>query len=163
MTFPVSASRTSKTVSIKRKGLLISCATAAIAAGVIAPQKARAQAFNGTITASTNASQTGVGTGTETITVSGSKAVIDWAPNEAGTGNIDFLPNGNIATYVGANGVADYTVLNRVVPDGARAIELNGKSSRSSMAARPAATCGSTVPTESSSERRPCSTLAASC
>ena len=58
--------------AIRRK-LLISCATFAIATAALTPQKVRAQAaptgaFQGTITSSSGASQTSMGTGTETIT-----------------------------------------------------------------------------------------------
>ena len=37
-----------------------------------------------------------------------------------------FLPNGNVATFQGTTDAGDYTVLNRVLPDGAYPIELNG-------------------------------------
>ena len=128
MTNPgVVASSVSKSRSIKRKALLISCASAAIAAGVVAPQKARAQAFDGTVSSSLNATRGNFGTGTETVTVTGQKAVINWAPDESGTApTIEFLPGGNVATFQGGAGITDYTVLNRVVPDGSRAISLNG-------------------------------------
>ena len=116
----------SRNLTSRRRALMLSCAAAAVAAGVIHPQKARAQAFQGSITSSVNASQTSVGAGTETITVTGSKAVIDWSPDLSGTGTIDFLPNGNVATFQGGSGVTQYTVLNRVVPDASRAIGLNG-------------------------------------
>ncbi len=58
--------------AIRRK-LLISCATFAIATAALTPQRARAQAaptgaFQGTITSSSGASRTDMGTGTETIT-----------------------------------------------------------------------------------------------
>ncbi len=40
---------------------------------------------------------------------------------------IDFLPNGNVATFTSSTGLLDYTVLNRIVPlNSGRAIELNG-------------------------------------
>ena len=62
------------------------------------------------------------------MTVGSSTATINWAPSDAqGTGNINFLPSGSTATYVGGSGLTDFTVLNRIVPsDATRAIELNG-------------------------------------
>ena len=130
MIIPVASARK---LTTHRKALMLSCAAAAVAAAVANPHQAQAQAvpqgaFQGSILGNpSNASRAITGTGTETITVTGSTATIDWAPDESGSGNINFLPNGNVATFVGAQGLADYTVLNRVVPDGARAIELNGK------------------------------------
>jgi len=107
--------------------LLLSCAAVAIGTAAIAPKAARAQAFNGTISSSTNASRTSVGAGAETITVSGPTATVNWAPNESGSGTIDFLPSGNVATFTSSPGVTDYTVLNRIVPtDASRGISLNG-------------------------------------
>ena len=66
--------------------------------------------------------------GTETVTVGSSTATVNWAPSDTqGTGHVNFLPEGNTATYQGAAGVGNYTVLNRIVPtDATRAIELNG-------------------------------------
>jgi filamentous hemagglutinin family protein len=106
--------------SVNRK-LLISCASLAIAAAAVAPQKARAQAFNGTISSSTNASQTSAGANTETITVTNSTATINWNA----TSN-NFLPDGNTATFTSASGVTDYTVLNRITPIEGAQIQLNG-------------------------------------
>ena len=66
---------------------------------------------------------------TETITIGSSKATITWLPfdDHIGGGTIDFLPNGNVATFTSAPGLIDYTVLNRIVPaDASRAISLNG-------------------------------------
>src|SRR5260221_2009285 len=114
-------------ISIKRRALLLSCASLAIATVALAPQKARAQAFNGEISSSTNASQTSVGIGTETITVTGPTATINWTPDNSGSGTINFLPNGNSATFTNGVGVSNYTVVNRVVPtDPTRAIGLYG-------------------------------------
>ena len=131
----VVASRVSKPVGGKRKALLVSCATAAIAVGVSVPQQARAQAFSApTIPEGQNIAATGTATRTftsgttETITIGSNKALINWTPDESGTGpTIDFLQSGNVATFQGGVGLSDYTVLNRVVPDGSRAISLNGE------------------------------------
>ena len=121
------AYRASNRMTGKRRALMLSCASMAIAAAAMAPQEARAQAFNGTVASSTNATQTSVGTGTSTITVTAPTATINWTPTGGGTGNIDFLPSGNTATFTSSSGITDYTVLNRIVPgDPGRAIELNG-------------------------------------
>src|SRR5204863_3617520 len=66
--------------------------------------------------------------GTETVTVGSASATVNWTPTDAqGTGNINFLPAGNTATFQGADGLANFTILNRIVPtDTTRAIELNG-------------------------------------
>src|SRR6478672_11138787 len=113
----------------KRQKLLISCATLAIAAAALAPQRARAQAFQGTpTTAAGTISYDRATPGSETVTVGSSTATINWSPSDAqGTGNINFLPSGNSATYKGAAGLTDFTVLNRIVPtDVTRKIALNG-------------------------------------
>src|SRR5690349_5282796 len=114
---------------LNRHQLLISCATLAIAAAALAPTRARAQAFQGTpTTAAGTVTFDRATAGVETINVGSSTATINWAPTDAqGTGNINFLPQGNTATYQGASGLADFTVLNRIVPtDTTRTIELNG-------------------------------------
>ncbi|HKP33381.1 MAG TPA: hypothetical protein VJT70_01210 [Sphingomicrobium sp.] len=65
----------------------------------------------------------------ETITIGSHRASINWVPSDQriGGGAIDFLPNGNTATFTSAEGITDYTVLNRIVPiDVTRPISLNG-------------------------------------
>ena len=67
---------------------------------------------------------------TETITIGSSTATLNWTPfdQQIGGGTIDFLPTGNVATFTSAPGIADYTVLNRIVPtDATRAIGFNGQ------------------------------------
>ena len=86
MTNPVVVlSRVSNPASVKRKALLISCASAALAAGALAPQKARAQAFNADPTTVVgNVSYSRSTPGIETVTLnSGNNAVLNWAPNVA--------------------------------------------------------------------------------
>ncbi|HET9810815.1 MAG TPA: hypothetical protein VFP53_03855, partial [Sphingomicrobium sp.] len=134
MTHPVRVA--SRPVLTKRKALMISCASAAIAAVALAPQQARAQvapaqgAFRGNMTVSAGtASQLRLTDSTETITIGSPTATINWSPTDVnGTGNVDFLPQGNVATFVNDPQLtSDYTVLNRIIPnDPARAIELNG-------------------------------------
>src|SRR6185369_800173 len=107
--------------------LLFSCASLAIAAAALAPQPARAQAFQGApTTVSGSVSYNRSTAGTETVTVGSSTATINWTPSDVqGTGNINFLPQANSATYQGAAGLTDFTVFNRIVPtDVSRTIEL---------------------------------------
>jgi filamentous hemagglutinin family protein len=132
----VVASRVSKSIAGKRNALMISCASAAMAAAALAPQAARAQAiievgsFKGSITGTSGTVNRSIGAGStsETITVGQSNTVINWAPYDTqGVGTINFLPAGNSATFTSTEGVSNYTVLNRVVPtDPNRAIGLNG-------------------------------------
>ncbi|MDB5738139.1 MAG: putative outer rane autotransporter, partial [Sphingomonas bacterium] len=59
------------------------------------------------------------------IVVSTRAAVVNWTPDNSGTGTIDFLPTGRTVEYYGSNG--DFTILNRIVPtDASRAISING-------------------------------------
>ena len=126
------ASDISRRLSLKRSALMLSCAAAALAA-----QPARAQlapptgAFRGSIgSTSGTVTRTPLTNTTETITVGSPTATINWTPTDTaqGGGTIDFLPNGNVATFTSAPGVTDYTVLNRIVPtDATRPIGLNGQ------------------------------------
>jgi hypothetical protein len=128
-----SASRQVRTT--KRK-LLWSCAAAAlvVTAGTTA-REARAQAFAGAptlpnpnIAVSGSATRTITSPTAETITVGTPTATINWIPSDNdGSGTIDFLPNGNVATFINdPNTTADYTVLNRILPAQTRPIGLNG-------------------------------------
>ena len=89
-----------------------------------------AGAFRGQITGITGSVvRTPTSPTAETITIGSHTASINWVPSDQriGGGTIDFLPTGNIATFTSANGIADYTVLNRIVPiDVNRPISLNG-------------------------------------
>src|SRR5207248_11261654 len=93
-------------------------------------QLAPGGAFQGGISSTTGTvSRNLTGSTTETITIGSSTATINWTPNDqqVGGGTIDFLPNGNVATFTSAVGLADYTVLNRILPtDATRPIGLNG-------------------------------------
>lgn len=121
--YPVSRSVT------RRKALMISCAAAAIACVLVQPREAKAQAFQGTPTTADAVTFNRSNPGVETIHVGSPTATINWSPNQQlnEAGNIDFLPQGHVATFVGGSGAGNYTVLNRVVPDGNFAIELNGE------------------------------------
>src|SRR6266446_4663161 len=103
---------------LTRHKLLVSSATLAIVAAAMAPQRARAQAFQGTpTTAAGTVSYARSTPGSETITLGSSTATINWSPSDAqGTGNINFLPLGNTATYQGAPGLTAFTALNRIIP-----------------------------------------------
>jgi len=112
-----------------RQSLLISSAVLAIATAILLPQKASAQAFQGTpTTAAGTVAYDRATPGIETLTINSPTATINWAPNDVqGAGNINFLPTGNSATYRGGAELTDFTVLNRIVPtDVTRRIELNG-------------------------------------
>jgi len=114
---------------LNRQKLLISCATLAIAAVALAPQRAKAQAFQGSpTTAAGTVSYSRQTPGSETITIGSNTATINWAPSDVqGAGNVNFLPAGNTATYLGGANLTDFTVLNRIVPtDVSRTIEFNG-------------------------------------
>ena len=89
-----------------RSKLLISSASAAMAAVALAPQQAHAQAapgaFRGSPTTTGGTVSYSRGATTETITVNSSTATINWSPYDTATGTttpIDFLPAGNIATF----------------------------------------------------------------
>ncbi len=124
-------------IAHNRHRLMWSCAAAAIvvAAGTSARQ-AKAQAFSGSpvapgpnIASDGSASRTITSPTTETITVATPRATINWTPfDNDGSGTIDFLPSGNVATFTNdPQGTADFTVLNRIVPsDSSRPIALNG-------------------------------------
>ncbi|MGN6059172.1 MAG: hypothetical protein ACTHOI_11395, partial [Sphingomicrobium sp.] len=111
-----------------RKALMMSCASAALATAALWPQAARAQAFQGSITSSTGSvTRSMPSTTTETLTIGTSTATINWSTNpQQGGGPINFLPAGNTATFTSTPGLADYTVLNRILPAGGQAIALNG-------------------------------------
>ena len=120
-------------ITRKRKSLMMSCASVALATAALFPQAAHAQAlgaFRGDITGtsgSVNRNQTS--NTTETITIGSTNATINWRPTDhnIGGGDIDFLPNGNTATFTSSQGITDYTVLNRILPDDStRGIALNG-------------------------------------
>lgn len=118
---------TAPSFASKCSALLMSCTAATLA---FAPQGARAQAFQGSISSSTGSvSRAPTTNTTETITIGSAKATINWSPTDTqkGGGAIDFLPNGNSATFTSTPGIADYTVLNRIIPtDSTRPIALNG-------------------------------------
>jgi len=117
-------------LAVTRNGLLLSCASLAIATAVLTPSAAEAQAFLGSISSNTGTVSRNITSGsTETITVGSNTATINWAPNDQqiGGGTINFLPSGNTATFTSASGITDYTVVNYIVPtDATRAISLNG-------------------------------------
>lgn len=112
-----------------RKSLMMSCASVALAATALVPQRAHAQAFIGTpTTASGTVTYSRSNPGTETIGIGSSRAVVNWTPTnqQQGGGPINFLPAGNTATFTSTQGITDYTVLNRITPASGQAIALNG-------------------------------------
>jgi hypothetical protein len=121
----------------QRSKLFVSCAVLAMATAIALPQKAHAQAAPGafqgnptTVLGTVSYNRATSPIGSETITVGSVNATINWSPYDStGTGPIDFLPSGYVATFVNdPNLTADYTVLNRIVPtDPTRSIMLNGQ------------------------------------
>lgn len=111
-------------------------AGAALVAGLVAPAHAQrgVQAVptpvaGGTAPGFTIGQPNVAGGLTDTVTVNTSELIIDWAPLDTGVGGgaIDLLPTNNRLAFEGAVGLADYTVLNRVVPvDPTRAVAING-------------------------------------
>ena len=111
------------------RGAFLSTAAMATALAV-APQAARAQAFQGTANVVTGSAAISTGANSTTIDVGSPETVINWTPTDlAGTGTIDFLPSGTTATFQ-SNG--DFTVLNRILPEdtkgnpAARMVAFNG-------------------------------------
>lgn len=130
-----------------RARLMLGCGGAALALSLaLSPGKAQAQAFQATDSVvQGSATRTVTGANSETITVDTPTAVIDWTPQEDGSGNaLDFLPTGATATFENngsSNPGADFAVLNRILPstngnvvvmDGtviSRIVDLSGGSS----------------------------------
>jgi filamentous hemagglutinin family protein len=122
------AARNPRFVRPTRNALLMSCASAALAAAALMPQPAGAQAFVGTPTTTAGSVNYNRSTpGAETITVGTNTATIAWTPTgQSQNGTINFLPTGNTATFTSTQGVTDYTVLNRILPQTGEPISLNG-------------------------------------
>ena len=118
----------------RRNALMVSCASAAVAASILLPQRASAQAapgaFQGSIQSSTGTYTRATNGANETITIGSPTATLNWSPYDGATGGgpIDFLPANHVATFVNdPNLTNDYTVLNRIVPvDPTRPIQFNG-------------------------------------
>jgi filamentous hemagglutinin family protein len=116
----------------RKSALLRACAFAALATSpAIAAASLPTGAFQGRVIGTSGVvSRNPTSNTTETITVGSPTVTLNWTPNDTaqGGGAIDFLPNGNVATFTGASGLTDYTVLNRIVPtDATRAISLDGQ------------------------------------
>ncbi len=114
-----------------RYALLAGCASAIGLAAGLAEGPARAQAFQGTPIAVATGTVTFDRTtpGVETITALRPTAIIDWTPSDTtGTGTVNFLPQGNVATFTSTAAVgAGYTILNRIMPsDTTRSVTLDG-------------------------------------
>ncbi|WP_299425492.1 hypothetical protein [Sphingomonas bacterium] len=104
--------------------LRLSCAAGAlIASGYAFPAAAQGYQGNPTVI---NGGVTIVRTpGHDQITIDSATAVIDWSSfNPSPVGPLDFLPAANSVNYLGTQ--ANYTVLNRIVPNAAVPIMLNG-------------------------------------
>lgn len=111
------------------------CGSAALALAIAAASTAHGQGFigRGTVVGGDSAAQIVNSTNHTDVLIHQDQVVIDWSPsNLSGSGPINFLPNGNSATYQ-SRGLPGFTVLNRIVPydpaSGAtlnRAVALNG-------------------------------------
>lgn len=111
------------------------CASAALALSLAAASTAHGQGFigRGTVVGGDSAAQIVDSASHTDVLIHQDQVVIDWSPSDlSGNGAINFLPNGNSATYQ-SRGLAGFTVLNRIVPydpaSGAtlnRAVALNG-------------------------------------
>ena len=141
-------------VLLSRKALLMSCASVAIAGTATAPQRAKAQAFQGTITSSTGSvtrTWPGRAPNNETIVIGSNTATINWSPtNQQGTGHYRLHARGHHGNVHEQPGHTDYTVLNRILPTTGQAVSLNGHviSTLQGTSAR-AARYGSTAPAKS--------------
>ena len=112
-----------------RTRLLAGCALGAVLA--VMPQAASAQALQGESDVVTGSATITTGAGTTSVLVDTAETVINWVPFDTnGTGTIDFLPSGNTVFF--RSNFADWTVLNRILPENAnggpsaRAVSLNG-------------------------------------
>ncbi len=114
--------------SARRRSLLAGAARIAVLLIVAGAPQARAQdatrGFQGIVTGGAGSTTVTTGPSRTTIVVNTPTARIDWLPMDAnGTGVIDFLPAGYRAKIYGP---ADFTLLNRILPDSGRPIALNG-------------------------------------
>src|SRR3546814_2033254 len=113
----------------RRRNLLLGSACGAALALAAPVERADAQAFQGTDMPAGGSYERITDTNTETIQLFSDSVVINWTPNDSeGTGNIDFLPVGNTATFEnGDSSLKDFSVLNRILPsDTGRIVKLNG-------------------------------------
>ena len=115
--------------SRRHAALLSGCALALVL--VATPQTAAAQdankGFQGNPTVNDGSATfaTPAGSKLTGINVTTPQAVITWTPDDTATsGTIDFLPSGHTASFTSA--LADYTVLNRILPGGTATIGING-------------------------------------
>lgn len=117
---------------LARRALL---ASSALAATCVLPQTAGAQAFQGTPSVVSGGPVITTGTGTTSVVLTAPETVINWTPTDvSGTGTIDFLPSGTVASFSDepAVGLTRYTVLNRILPvdaagvPTARSVAFNG-------------------------------------
>jgi hypothetical protein len=117
--------------NISRTQLLTSCMMALLA-GPVGAQTYADRALQGDTTIASGTVVIGRTPLKDTITVVTPQAIINWNP-ETGPGvlppspaPINFLPNGREALFQGAAGLADFVVLNRILPSTTRPISING-------------------------------------
>ncbi|MBB4641827.1 beta strand repeat-containing protein [Rhizorhapis suberifaciens] len=101
----------------KAAALLNGCALALALSTLAKAPQAQGQAFQGTPTIVSGSVSISQGSTVDTITLGSSQAVIDWQPSDtAGTGTVNFLPNGSTAIFQDPSGSTNFTVLNRILP-----------------------------------------------
>lgn len=121
----------------RRAALLGASALALVFAA--APERARAQPFAGSHTIAAGDATVTPGANVTTIDVKAARTVINWVPSALpANGAIPFLPENTTAAFI-SNNLADYTVLNRILPGGTAPVGLYGTitSSASSGGAEP--------------------------
>lgn len=125
MSAPRSTNRTFRPA--RRVELLMSCGAAAVAL-VAGAGQASAQAFQADHMVVAGSVTRNSGPATDTITVDSPTAIVNWDPfPDEGTGVIDFLPAGHIATFQNGANTTDFMILNRILPrDPTRAVAFNG-------------------------------------
>ncbi|WP_165357511.1 hypothetical protein [Sphingosinicella sp. CPCC 101087] len=99
----------------RRRLLLLGCAFGSSMVLVTAPERAAAQAFQGSpSTVAGSVSYDRATPGVETITVESDSAIVQWDLPPSGSGEYLFLPEANVATFQNGASNADFVVLNRI-------------------------------------------------
>ena len=113
--------------------LLTRCSALAVVGGfggVAGAAPALAQSFLGDANVVFGAAGVTEGPGSTDVTVDSESAVIDWTPDDDAIANgqpILFQPDGTTATFTNGTGIADFAVLNRILPsDASRPVIFDG-------------------------------------
>jgi len=112
-----------RTLSRRRAALLGASALALVFAA--APERAQAQAFAGSHSVPAGDATVTPGPTVTTIDVKAPRTVINWVPSAVpANGVIPFVPQSTTAAF--RSDLTDYTVLNRILPDGTSRIGIDG-------------------------------------